>query len=278
MNTYLVDLHVHTAASPDGRSPLADLAAAAKQAGLDAMAICDHDLCTPVPEALEGVLLIPACEVSTRAGHITGLFLDRPLDLEALGRLPAPEAGVAAIRVAGGLAVLAHPLHRPLGLDPRGRLPAPGAAPAAIREAGGLAVLAHPFHRPGRREEDFPFDVDGVEAANARAAFKVPDANDRAAAFAAARSLSPVGGSDAHDAREVGNAYTELTAETLTVPALRAALAAGRSQAVLARNTAHVRKGLSQWTKALRQGGLLRLGKAAAYVCWCAWLDVTDRR
>ena len=78
MNTYLVDLHVHTAASPDGRSSLADLAAAAKRAGLDAMAICDHDLCTPVPEALEGVLLIPACEVSTRAGHITGLFLDGP--------------------------------------------------------------------------------------------------------------------------------------------------------------------------------------------------------
>ena len=99
-----------------------------------------------------------------------------------------------------------------------------------------------------------------------------------AAAFAAARSLPPVGGSDAHDAREVGNAYTELTAEALTVPALRAALAAGRSRAVLARNTAHVRKGLSQWTKALRRGGVLRLGKAAAYVCWCAWLDVTDRR
>ena len=207
--TLRVDLHVHTDRSIDGRHSLERMATAAKQAGLDAMAICDHDLCTPVPEALEGVLLIPACEVSTRAGHITGLFLDRPLDLEALGRLPAPEAAVAAI---------------------------------------------------------------------ARAAFKVPDANARAAAFAAARSLPPVGGSHAHDAREVGNAYTELTAEALTVPALRAALAAGRSRAVLERNTAHVRKGLSQWTKALRRGGVLRLGKAAAYVCWCAWLDVTDRR
>ena len=47
---------------------------------------------------------------------------------------------------------------------------------------------------------------------------------------------------------------------------------------MLERNTAHVRKGLSQWAKALRRGGVLRLGKAAAYVCWCAWLDVTDRR
>ena len=91
------DLHVHTAASPDGRSTLDALTAAARRAGLDAIAICDHDLCTPVPAAQAGVLLIPACEVSTRAGHITGLFLAQPLDLAALGRLPAPEAAVAAI-------------------------------------------------------------------------------------------------------------------------------------------------------------------------------------
>lgn len=78
------DLHVHTTASPDGRSALPELAAAARRAGLDALAVCDHDLCTPVPERLEGVLLIHACEVSTRAGHITGLFLDRPLDFQAL--------------------------------------------------------------------------------------------------------------------------------------------------------------------------------------------------
>lgn len=237
------DLHVHTAASPDGRSALPELAAAARRAGLDALAVCDHDLCTPVPERLEGVLLIPACEVSTRAGHITGLFLDRPLDFQALGRLPEPEAAVAAIRA-----------------------------------AGGLAVLAHPFHRPGRREEELTFALDGVETANARAAFKVPDANARAAAFAAARGLPAVGGSDAHDAKEVGNAYTELTVREITVPALRAALAAGESRAVLVRNTAHVRKGLSQWTKALRRGGVLRLGKAGAYVCWCALLDLRDRR
>ena len=111
MNTYLVDLHVHTAASPDGRSPLADLATAAKQAGLDAMAICDHDLCTPVPEALEGVLLIPACEVSTRAGHIAGLFLDRPLDLEALGLTARQVADTLAAAYAGGPVVAVHPLN-----------------------------------------------------------------------------------------------------------------------------------------------------------------------
>lgn len=111
MSLFRADLHVHTDASPDGRSPLAAIARAARRAGLDAVAVTDHDLCTPVPETLEGVLLIPGCEVSTAAGHVTGLFLERPLDLAALGRLPPPEEAAAAIRAAGGLAVLAHPYH-----------------------------------------------------------------------------------------------------------------------------------------------------------------------
>ena len=166
MSIYRVDLHLHTAASPDGRSSLEGIAKAAKTAGLDAIAVTDHDLCTPVPAALEGVLLIPGCEVSTAAGHITGLFLERPLPLEALGHLPAPEAAVEA-----------------------------------IREAGGLAVLAHPYQRPGAAPEQFTFPLDAVEAVNARACFKVPEANEKAAALAQKRGLPAVGGSDAHDAR-----------------------------------------------------------------------------
>lgn len=237
MSTFHVDLHVHTSASPDGRSPLEDVARAARRAGLDAVAITDHNLCTPLPEALEGVLLIPGCEVSTKIGHITGLFLERPL--EDLGRLPEPERAVEAIRA-----------------------------------AGGLAVLAHPYQRPGAQPEAFAFPLDGIEAANARAALKVPDANARAAALAHSRGLPLVGGSDAHDAAEVGSALTVLEAETLSVPALRAALAAGGSGAVLRRNTSHFRKGLSQWTKARRQGGGARLAKAGAYVACCAGRDV----
>ena len=230
MSIYRVDLHLHTAASPDGRSSLEGIAKAAKTAGLDAIAVTDHDLCTPVPAALEGVLLIPGCEVSTAAGHITGLFLERPLPLEALGHLPAPEAAVEA-----------------------------------IREAGGLAVLAHPYQRPGAAPEQFTFPLDAVEAVNARACFKVPEANEKAAALAQKRGLPAVGGSDAILFPGV---------RQTSVSALREALAAGRSRAVLRRNTSHFRKGLSQWTKARRGGGLPRLGKAALYLGYCAALDV----
>ena len=231
MNLYRADLHIHTSASPDGRSTLEEMARSARAAGLDALAVTDHNLCTPLPEWLEGVLLIPGCEVSTRIGHITALFLERPL--------PAWEG-----------------------------LPEPEEAVAAIRGCGGLAVLAHPYQRPGAAPEAFAFSLDGLETANARACFKAPDANGRAAALALERGLTAVGGSDAHDRAELGGAWTELEAEELTRGALREALASGRSRAVLKRNTPRLRKGLSQWTKARR------LGTAALYVCYCGALDI----
>ena len=239
MKYFHVDLHVHTNASGDGRSSLEAIAKAAKAAGLDAVAITDHNRCTEVPETLEGVLLIPGCEVSTKAGHITALFLDRPLTLENAAGLPEPEEAVKA-----------------------------------IREAGGLAALAHPYQKPGAKPETFTFPLDGMEVANARAGFRVPDANIRANRLAHERGVAYVGGSDAHDAAEVGNAYTVLEAEELSVTALREALAAGRSSAVVRRNTSHLRKGLSQWTAAQRRGGIKRLLKGAAYVLYCIWLDI----
>ena len=237
---FYADLHVHTDASPDGRSSLPALAAAAKAAGLHALAVTDHNLCTPVPAELDGVLLIPGCEISTQAGHITALFLERPLNLDRLGRLPPPEAAVNA-----------------------------------IHEAGGLAVLAHPYQKPGAAPETFTFPLDGMETANARAALKVPDANRKAARLAEARALPSIGGSDAHDAAEVGSAYTVLTAGERTFPALRQALLTG--SAVLRRDTPHFRKGLSQWTKA-RRAGPAHLPKAALYLAYCTVLDLCNAR
>lgn len=242
--TFRIDLHVHTDASLDGLSSLAELAAAAKAAGLDAIAVADHNLCTPVPEALDGVLLIPACEVSTQAGHILGLFLDEPLDLDALRRDGLP-SGAEAV--------------------------------AEIRRRGGIAVLAHPYEKPGAAPENFDFRPDGVETVNARACFKVKDANQKAAALGSAWGLPATGGSDAHSGHEVGNAYTEVECGALTLPALKAAVAAGHCRAVLVQGTPHLRKGLSQFAKRKRQGGVKNLAVGAAYVAWCAGKDLFRR-
>lgn len=240
MQEFLADLHVHTLASPDGRSVQKELVQAARRAGLHAIAITDHDLCSPVEAFHDGeILLIPGCEISTQAGHITGLFLHDPIDLAALGKLPPPQKAVEA-----------------------------------IRKAGGLAVFAHPYQKPGADPEQFSFSLDGLETANARAALKVHDANQKAAVLAWQRGLPAIGGSDAHHRTEVGNAYTRIMAEELSLEALREAIVQGRCQAELKQNTSNFRKGLSQWAKARKQGGIKNLARAAAYIVYCAAKDV----
>lgn len=235
MNRYRVDFHVHTDASGDGRSSLQALTRSAQQAGLHAIAVTDHNRCTPVPPVLNGVLLIPACEVSTQCGHILGLFLQRDISFSRNAPLPTGEEAVAAIRA-----------------------------------AGGLAVLAHPFQQPERKASDLPRDVDGVEACNARGNLKRADANALAAAFAEDLDVFVTGGSDAHHAAETGYAFTEIDAEELTLDALRAALLAKHSRAVLVRETSYTQKALSQWkhakTKSLsrRVKGLLYLARGVS--------------
>ena len=104
----LADLHVHSRASADGRSSVEALIEAARARSLAAITVSDHDLCTPLPDSPD-VLLIPGVEITSANGHILGLFLDRPIDFAALGRYPAPEKAIEAIHACGGLAVLAHP-------------------------------------------------------------------------------------------------------------------------------------------------------------------------
>lgn len=242
MSLYRADLHVHTDASSDGRSTLAELAAAARAAHMDAMAVTDHGRCTPVPESLDGVLLIPGCEIATAAGHMTGLFLKRPVDLEALGHLPEPAAAVAAVHEAGGLAVLAHPYeHR----DPDGRW--------------------------------YVCIPDGVETANARADMKDHRANEKAAALAEKLGCAAIGGSDGHHTGEVGGACTQIEAAELSVDALRQAVRERACRAVLYRRTSWMQKGLSQWRSACRHGGVRRLCHGLAYLAKCAGREAMEK-
>ena len=62
----LADLHVHSCASADGRSSVEALIEAAKARGLAAITVSDHDLCTPLPESPD-VLLIPGVEITSCA-------------------------------------------------------------------------------------------------------------------------------------------------------------------------------------------------------------------
>ncbi len=83
------DLHTHTQAS-DGMQPPEVNVRLAKEKGLTAVAITDHDTVAGVKEACEagekyGITVVPGVEISTRAGgkdiHVLGYYVDPENDL-----------------------------------------------------------------------------------------------------------------------------------------------------------------------------------------------------
>jgi predicted metal-dependent phosphoesterase TrpH len=79
-----VDLHIHSTAS-DGTVAPAAIVEAATVAGLDAIALCDHDSVDGVAEAMHagrdfGITVIPGVELSAETDgmsvHILGYFID----------------------------------------------------------------------------------------------------------------------------------------------------------------------------------------------------------
>ncbi|MDO9084436.1 MAG: PHP domain-containing protein [Humidesulfovibrio sp.] len=80
-----IDLHTHSSAS-DGSLTPAELMRAAKEAGLSAIALTDHDTLDGLPEASAeaqqlGLELVPGCELSLEFGglptHMLALFVDQ---------------------------------------------------------------------------------------------------------------------------------------------------------------------------------------------------------
>jgi predicted metal-dependent phosphoesterase TrpH len=85
-----------------------------------------------------------------------------------------------------------------------------------IKKQGGIVIVPHPFHGPLSFKEDLTnyLDlIDGIEVINGRRPFKEPD--KRAFDFAKKYNLAMTGGTDAHCAQAVGDAYTECDANNL---------------------------------------------------------------
>jgi len=186
------DLHVHTNHSKDGESSIEEILRQAESAGLDAIAITDHDSVEGAKKALaipSSVLIIPGIEVSTQQGHLLVL-------------------GVTEV-ISAGLDVVA--------------------TVNIARTMGALTILPHPYHvwRHGvaRRKKAGMNAVDAVEVFNSR--YIVGSANQKAARIAKRLSKPCVGGSDAHNAKFVGFGRTYIDAEK-NVPAILEAIRAGR--------------------------------------------------
>lgn len=186
-----LDLHVHTAHSYDGVDPVAETLRWARAAGLDGLAVTDHNTVAGLREAEgagSGLLVIPGVEVSTAEGH---LLLLGVRETAPPGRPPEETIEWAVER--GATIIAPHPFH----------------------------PLRHPLGRvEGLR-------VHAVEAFNSR--FITGWANRKAVHEIGRLRLPGVGSSDAHRARFVGRGVTEVEADGRSVEAVLEAVRKGRT-------------------------------------------------
>lgn len=184
-----LDLHIHSAESPDGCMSLEEIVSRCRAAGLQGAAVCDHDRgWTALPDTGD-FLLIPGIEVSTEYGHLLGLFVTEPIEKENFRQ------AIESIHEQGGLAVLAHPFQH------------------GCRSETLASIVSM---------------LDGVEVWNSRADRKNRGANAQALAFAEQNDLRVFGGSDAHVPEEIGNAAVTVEAASADLAAVKEALLAGK--------------------------------------------------
>ena len=193
-----IDLHVHSEASKDGLSSIPDIVKSAKEKRLDGVAITDHDLPFKRDKAIElsgelSFLLIPGVEITTSSGHLIVLDPRRNFCINA------PFLEVVKTAIADGSAVIIpHPT------DPLSH----GVGETTVKSS-------LPYLLP-------------LEVMNASTLHKY---NISAARLADTLGLVKLGGSDAHWAPAVGDAFTLIESQDQTVDAILDAIKKGRTQA-----------------------------------------------
>ncbi len=170
-----VDLHMHTDHSPDCATPVEVLLETARDRGLGAIAITDHNEVSGALEArriaeqMGDIEVIVAEEVKTaEQGEVIGLFLE-----EKIPRGMTMEETIAEIRRQGGLVYVPHPFDR--------------------------------FHSVPDYEHllDIVEEIDILEVFNPRVALTA--FNEEAERFAGKYRIVPGAGSDSHVAQGLGS-------------------------------------------------------------------------
>ena len=174
------DLHMHTDHSPDCATPAELLLETAKEQGLGAIAITDHNEISgalqarEIAERIGGIKVILAEEVKTaHQGEVIGLFLTERI-----------ERGMSMAETIG-----------------------------EIRRQGGLVYVPHPFDRLHSVPDyehllEIVDQIDILEVFNPRVAFSA--FNEEAVCFARKYSIVPGAGSDSHVAQGLGSVKIRL--------------------------------------------------------------------
>lgn len=193
-----IDLHVHSKASGDGVSSIYEIVKSAKEKQLDGVAITDHDLPLSKEDAVllsdeTNFLLIPGIEITTSSGHL--IVLDPRTSFGA--NMPFLETVKTAVGD-GSAVIIPHPT------DP------------FSHGVGEMAVKSSLTY-------SLPLEV--MNASTLRRY------NNSASELADRLNLAKLGGSDAHWAPIVGDAFTIVESPNNTMEAVLDAVKKGRTRA-----------------------------------------------
>ena len=188
------DLQIHTSLS-DGMASPAEVVEAAVRAGLDLIAVTDHEDLRGGMQAREiaartnaPITVLPGIEITTRSGHLLAIGLEAPVP-----SFRSLRTTIELVKAQGGLCIVPHPL---------------AWAPLSLSSRAISTMVA---------------SLDGIELAN-----PTPSARwrqSRARRHNRDRwKLAETGGSDAHFPEMIGTAVTRFPGRTAAD--LRAALAA----------------------------------------------------
>jgi predicted metal-dependent phosphoesterase TrpH len=171
-----VDFHSHTIHSRDGLTDIRTYISAARRAGLDRIAVTDHNTIRGALEAasLAPDLIIPGEEIMTSEGELLGYYVR-----EEIPKGLTPEDTISRLREQDAVISVSHPFDR----------------------------LRHGAWKPGNLVRIAPL-VDAVEGFNSRCLFSAD--NRQAGDFARGRNISITAGSDAHAAFELGRCGMEI--------------------------------------------------------------------
>jgi predicted metal-dependent phosphoesterase TrpH len=195
-----VDLHMHTDHSYDCATPVEVLLASAREQGLGAIAVTDHN---EISGALEAYA--QAADVPRGGAYPDGRT---PLGGTPRGR---PAGRQAALKVIVGEEVKTADEGEVIGLFIKEKIPrglSLQETVAEIRRQGGLVYVPHPFDRMHAVPDyehllEILDQVDAIEVFNPRVA--IGAFNEEAARFAAKYRIPAGAGSDSHVAQGLGS-------------------------------------------------------------------------
>jgi len=180
-----LDLHIHSQYSEDATGSPKDIIKILKKKGLQGMAITDHNTVEGGLKALKvkpkDFIVIPGVEISTKDGHMIALNVK-----EDIQRHLSVEETVEKIIDAGGIPI----------------------APHLFRNMSGIKK---------EKLKNIHTTLSAIEVFNS---CSLPKTNLKTSKVAKEFNLGGTGGSDAHDSRYAGYAYTTVDTTDMNIDAV----------------------------------------------------------